>query len=166
MKKPLVTPTDPIRKTVTVPLDPKAAFDLFADGIDRWWPKDTHSLTARDGGGVKARVHVEPRDGGRVLETLPDGTEAPWADVTRYVPGERLTLRWYVGRSPDEATLVDIRFVPVDAGTRVDLTHSGFEVLGAAAAPTCASYTSGWDHVLGQRFARACDKIAPALSRN
>ena len=159
-------PTDPIKKTVTVPLEPRAAFDLFTDGIDRWWPKDTHSLAAHDGAGAHARVRVEPREGGRVIETLPDGAEAPWADVAHYAPGERLTLRWYVGRSPDEATQVDVRFTPTDAGTRIDLTHSGFEILAEAAAPTCASYTAGWDHVLGQCFTRACDMIAPAPARN
>lgn len=159
-------PQDPIRMTVTVPLAPRAGFDLFAGGIDRWWPKESHSLAVQDGNGTGARVRVEPCEGGRVIETLPDGTEAPWADVTCYVPGKRLTLRWYVGRPQDGATMVDIRFRPVDAGTRIDLTHSGFAVLGFVATATCASYTSGWDHVLGHCFARGCDKTAPALTGN
>ena len=153
------TPFDPIRRSVTVPLDPRAAFDLFTDGIDRWWPKETHSLTARNADGKGARVRVEPFEGGRVLETLPDGTEAPWADVAQHRPAERLTLRWYVGRHPGEATLVDIRFTAVDGGTRIDLTHSGFDVLGMDAAPVSSSYAAGWEHVLGVRFAGACRRI-------
>ncbi|MEM0950017.1 MAG: SRPBCC domain-containing protein [Pseudomonadota bacterium] len=154
--------TPPIRKTVTVPLDPLAAFELFAKDIDRWWPKETHSLAAGSGKGAQARVRVEPRPGGRVIETLPDGTEAPWADVEHYIPGTRLTLRWYVGQTPEQATLVDVRFSPVDTGTRVDLSHSGFETLGAAGSKTHASYHTGWDRVLVKCFADACTNTTAA----
>ena len=67
------TPSDPIRKSVIVPLDPAAAFDLFTRDIDRWWPKESHSLAAADGLGQEAHVRVEPRVGGRVIETGADG---------------------------------------------------------------------------------------------
>lgn len=150
------TPADPIRKSVTVPLDRASAFELFTDGIDRWWPKETHSLTSGDGDGRKARVHIEPHVGGRVLETMPDGRMAPWGTVETWSPGERFALRWYVGRDEAEATLVDVRFTQTDAGTRVDLTHSGFDVLGSKAAEMCANYTGGWEHVLGRCYAGAC----------
>ncbi len=154
------TVTDPIRKTITVPLDRMTAFDLFTKGIDQWWPKDSHSLTASAGDGTAPKVRVEPKEGGRVIETKPDGSEADWATITGWKPGEHFSMRWFVGRSPDEATLVDIRFTQTEAGTRVDLTHSGFEVLGQAAETTCAGYTTGWDQVLGTCYGNACNKIA------
>ena len=154
------TATDPIRKSITVPLDRATAFDLFTKDIDKWWPKDSHSLTASAGKGTASNVRLEPKKGGRVIETKPDGTEADWATITAWKPGEHFAMHWYVGRSPDEATLVDVHFTQTEAGTRVDLTHSGFDVLGAAADTTCAGYTTGWDHVFGRCYRGACDKVA------
>lgn len=143
------SPTPPIKKSLTVPLAPGDAFDLFTSGIDRWWPKDSHSLAARDGAGNRTRVRVEAREGGRVIETLPDGREAAWATVAAWVPGERFAMQWYVGRDEAEATFVDVRFAAINGGTLVELAHSGFDVLGPAAGDICANYTSGWDLVLG-----------------
>ena len=154
--------TAPVKKTVTVPLDTKTAFDLFTDGIDRWWPKDSHSLAARSGEGDRARVRVEPREGGRVIETLPDGTEAPWGTVTHWTPGRRFALDWYVGRDPEDATRLDVVFTQTDAGTRVDLTHDRWEAHGDKAAEVSAHYGSGWDHVLGHCFAGACATLHEA----
>jgi uncharacterized protein YndB with AHSA1/START domain len=37
------TETGPIQKTVLVPLPVEKAFQLFTDGIDSWWPFETHS---------------------------------------------------------------------------------------------------------------------------
>jgi hypothetical protein len=143
--------TEPIRKSVTVPLGPAAAFDLFTAGIDRWWPKATHSLSEDDG----ARVRVEPRVGGQVIETRPDGSEVPWARVVQWEPGARLGLAWHVGRAEEDHTDVDVTFTATEAGTRVDVVHGGFDRL-ADAPGMQANYTRGWDHVLGERFAAAC----------
>lgn len=151
---------DPIRKTLTIPLTPDTAFDLFVNRMDSWWPKETHSLAAGKKQGDKARIRVEPRVGGRVMETDPDGSEAAWATITAWQPGAHFAMRWYVGRDPSEATLVDIRFAAVDTGTRVDLTHSGFDILGTDAERLCANYTQGWDMVLGTCFGGACRKVA------
>lgn len=156
------TATDPIRKGLIVPLPPAAAFELFTAGLDGWWPKASHSLSAATGDGDQARVRVEPRAGGRVIETRPDGTEAPWATVTLWEPGARFAMLWHVGRDPELATTVDVRFTAVDGGTRLDLTHSGFDVHGPRAGEMCANYTSGWDLVLGTRYAEACTRAAAA----
>lgn len=151
--------TDPIRKSLNVPLQPIEAFDLFTKGINRWWPMDSHSLSAGEDDADRARVHVEPRVGGQVIETRADGSTAPWARVTEWRPGAHLQLHWHVGRAEDEATVLDVRFAAHDGGTRVDLTHGGFDVLGPQAKTVCAGYTSGWDHVLGTCFRAACTKL-------
>jgi hypothetical protein len=152
--------TDPIRKTVTVPLATRDAFDLFTARIDQWWPKDTHSVAASNGTGADAQVRIEPHEGGHVIETGPDGSEAAWATVTRWEPGRRVTLDWHPGRGEDQATRVDVTFEPTEGGTRVDLTHDGFDVLGDDAATMCASYTTGWDHVLGGCYVGQCRRKA------
>lgn len=147
--------TDPVCKSVTVPLDRFAAFELFTAGMDRWWPKDSHSLSARDGNGAQASVRVEPGAGGLVIETRADGSEAPWGTVTAWEPGLRFAVDWYVGRDPSQATRVEVTFTEIGAGTRVDLVHSGFEVLGGEADTIGEGYRSGWDLVLVARYGGA-----------
>ena len=151
--------TDPIHKTVHVPLPPDKAFDLFTEDMASWWPLDSHSLSARDGKPA-ADVVVEPHEGGRILETHPDGRTDPWATVTAWEPGAKLALDWYVGRDPAEATQITVVFTADGPGTRVDLTHAGFEMLASAATETMLGYRSGWDHVLCACYGDACRKHA------
>ncbi|QBX99360.1 hypothetical protein E2K80_00295 [Rhodophyticola sp. CCM32] len=151
--------TDPIQKTVHVPLSPDQAFDLFTEDMASWWPLDSHSLSAGDG--TTARdVTVEPGKGGKIIETRPDGQTAPWATVTEWAPGARLALDWYVGRDPSEATQITVTFTAEGSGTRVDLTHGGFEVLASAASGIMAGYQTGWDHVFGACYRNACQSRA------
>ncbi len=144
----------PVRKTITVPLDPSSAFDLFTGGIARWWPVESHSLS-----GAAASVRVEPRVGGHVVETRADGTEARWARVTVWEPGRRFATDWHMGRDAEEATQLDVTFTGTEAGTRVDLVHDGFDRL-AQGETMCASYRSGWDGMLGRCYGAACRKCA------
>jgi len=149
--------SNPIEKATQVPLAPEQAFALFTAGIDSWWPKETHSLSA--GTDAPARkVAIEPRLGGLIIEYLANGDTAPWATITDWQPGEYLAFDWYVGRNPDEATKVSVRFTPEGNGTRVDLRHWGFEVLGPEAEKIEASYRGGWDIVLGQCYGGAARK--------
>ena len=130
-----------IRKTVTVPLDPARAFDLFARRLGDWWPVESHSVAA--GRGERpAAVTVEPREGGLIYETAQNGERTQWGRVARWAPGERLDLDWWPGRTEADASRVSVRFVPEQGGTRVDLTHAG---LGPDRTQT---YRTGWGAVL------------------
>ncbi len=142
---------DPIRKTLTIPLPPADAFHLFTHGIDTWWPKDSHSLSANDGD-LPQKIDIEPKKGGKITETKPDGTKAPWGRVTRWDPARAFGMDWHVGRPADQATQVLVVFSQVEAGTRIELTHSGFENLTTNAIATHAGYQTGWDYVLGQCY--------------
>ena len=102
---------------------------------------------------------MEPRVGGHVIETRPDGTDAPWASVTAWEPGRRFALDWHLGRDETEATRLDVTFTGTEAGTRVDLVHDGFDRLAEGEA-MCASYRSGWDEVLGTCYGGACRRRA------
>lgn len=139
--------TDPVEKTILVPLPPRSAFDLFTDGMGSWWPLESHSLS----GDAQANVTVEPQEGGRIFETKPDGTRADWATITEWQPGAFLAFDWYVGRDPAEATQVSIRFIASGNGTRIDLVHDGFDRL-AGGAEMRQGYNSGWEMVLGARY--------------
>jgi DNA-binding transcriptional ArsR family regulator/uncharacterized protein YndB with AHSA1/START domain len=148
------TMTDPVVKTVTLPVSPARAFEMFTAEIAAWWPLDSHSLSA-GAGKVARHVAIDPRAGGAITETLHDGTTAPWGHVTDWAPGLRLGIAWHVGRPATEATSIAITFLAVDAGTRVTLVHSGWEVLGDAAGTVRNGYQTGWDRVLCTCFADA-----------
>jgi uncharacterized protein YndB with AHSA1/START domain len=140
------TETAPIQKTVLVPLPVEKAFLLFTDGIDSWWPFDSHSI----GGEQVETAVLEPVEGGRLYERHADGTEHDWGEVTAWDPPNRFALDWRV--TPNViGTEVEVRFTPESDGTRVELEHRGWEHCGPGSRE---SYSSGWEYVLG-RFTEA-----------
>ena len=151
---------EPVRKSVLVPLKPDQAFTLFTDRIADWWPIETHSLSANRLKEASRGLMIEPHVGGHIIEDCADGETRPWATVTAWEPGRRLTVSWYVGRPESEATEVDIRFKEAEDGTRLELTHAGFEVLGHDAQSTRDGYDTGWVGVLSDKFAIHCRKLA------
>jgi len=148
-------PLDIIEKTIVVPLSPKDAFETFTKDLARWWPLQSHSLSAGEKR-LPKDVKIEEKKGGQIIETLPDGSTAAWARITEFEPGAHLALDWHVGRDEADATQVSLRFLPHPEGCEVRLTHGGWDALGAEATTTQASYTTGWDAVLGHCFAGAC----------
>ncbi len=140
---------DPVKKTVTVPLSAPDAFELFTRRIDEWWPMDTHSVaaTTKDMPPSK-RLEFEPKEGGKLIEKLADGTDAVWAEVTRWDPGQRFELKWFPGQPEDLATRVDVTFTTVPGGTLVHLVHDGFDARLDAAQTARDNYNTGWEPVM------------------
>ena len=95
---------------------------------------------------------IEPRVGGRVFERAADGHETAWGTVLAYDPPHRLTFSWIVELPAGQEQLVEIRFTPKDRGTTVELTHSGWEQLGDAAASLRERYDRGWGTVFERHF--------------
>lgn len=141
----------PVHKTLTVPLSPEKAFQLFTAGIATWWPLATHSVAE----GKAETVIMEPRAGGRFYERTSDGKEAPWGEVRVWDSPRRLVYSWHPGRSADTAQEVELRFSPMGSGTRVDLDHRGWEVLGEKAAAARDSYDKGWNRVFNECYGKA-----------
>ena len=79
----------PVRKTLLVNLSHEKAFDLFAKGIDRWWPR-THHPTASP----MTEAVIEPFVGGRWYHSCEDGSEYEFGHVLVWQPSERLMLAW------------------------------------------------------------------------
>ena len=136
----------PVRKSITVPSKPAAAFRRFTDGIAEWWPLESHSVSAS----AEARVAMEGRLGGLIRETALDGTEHLWGTVTEWDPPRRVAFTWHPGRPADTRQEVTVTFRPAGEGTRVDLVHTGWEHLGEDGAKMRAGYDTGWDFVLGR----------------
>ena len=138
----------PVVRTVRVSCPPDDAFRMFTDDIGSWWPMETHSVF-----GATARVAVE---GGEVVEHSAAGERTVWAEIVEADRPRRLVLRWHPGADPATATTVEVEFAPDGDGTRLDLTHTGWEVLGERAQAARESYHDGWVPVL-QCFVVAAD---------
>lgn len=141
--------TGALTKQVVVPCPPAQAFELFTARMGDWWPLDAFSV----GGDRATGVTVADRVGGEVIETDADGGTAVWGTVTAFSPPDRFAMTWHPDATPERATAIDVRFEPVEAGTRVTLVHTGWAA-GAEGAGHRQNYDSGWDVVLG-RFVSA-----------
>ena len=148
-------PVPPVVKTVTVRAAPARAFALFADDLARWWP-----LPRVHTGPDPVDCAIEPRVGGRVFERAADGRETAWGTVLAYDPPHRLAFSWIVGLSAEQEQRVEIRFTAEDRGTRVELTHSGWEKLGDAAVSRRERYDRGWATIFEQCFVDYVNAIA------
>ncbi|MEP4199096.1 MAG: SRPBCC domain-containing protein [Aliishimia sp.] len=146
---------DPIVKTINVPCSSAHAFDVFVNKISSWWPLDGHAASAAAGKAALA-VTIEPHVGGAVFETMYDGTRTDWGKVLEFEEGHKMAMTWHPGNNADTPTRVDVEFEDADDGTtRVTLTHSGWEIWGEDADAKRENYDSGWDFVLGKRYAAA-----------
>lgn len=113
---------EPVRKSVVVNTSPERAFEIFTARMTNWWSK---SFTINRSP-IK-EVVVEPRVGGRWFERGEDGGECQWGRVLAWEPASRVVLTWQITATwaydPDLKTEVEVRFVPEDAKTRVELEH-------------------------------------------
>ena len=149
-------PVPPIVKTVTVRAAPERAFALFAGDFARWWP-----LSRVHTGPDPVDCAIEPRVGGRVFERAGDGRETAWGTVLAYDPPHRLGFSWIVGLSAEQEQRVEIRFTPEDGGTRVELTHSGWEKLGERATSLRERYDRGWATIFERCFVDYANSAEP-----
>ena len=138
------TALPPVKKSVTVPWPPEAAFRRFTVGIAGWWPTATHSVGQAD----VETVVFEEREGGRVYERIRGGRTEVWGTVLAWDPPRRFVMSWHPGRGPETAQELEVTFSPVEGGTRVDLTHTGWERLPEKPEEMRARYDAGWDPVL------------------
>jgi uncharacterized glyoxalase superfamily protein PhnB len=104
--------------TVTVDVEPGRAFTAFTDEIDSWWVRGP--INFFDAARAVA-MRIEAGVGGRVLEVYDDAREdvLELGRITVWEPGAQLTYR-----SSVDDTEVDVRFEPVERGTRVRVTQS------------------------------------------
>ena len=75
--------TDSITMTTVVPADPATAFGVFTEEVDGWWKTGPRFRSA---GGT---MRFEPGEGGRLIETRPDGTEFRYGRISVWKPGVR-----------------------------------------------------------------------------
>lgn len=120
---------DRVRVQTFVAVSIQDAFEVFTLEIDQWWRR---GRAYRVGGRSPGRLHLEPREGGRVFEQYgEDG--AGLHEIGRvlcFEPPCRLCFEWRgVNFAPGEVTTVEVRFEEAAGGTRVTLEHRGFAAL-------------------------------------
>jgi uncharacterized glyoxalase superfamily protein PhnB/uncharacterized protein YndB with AHSA1/START domain len=100
---------------VEVAADPGRAFVAFTDELDSWWVRGAINFfdAAR-----AVEMKIEPGVDGRVLEVY-EGDALELGRITVWEPGARLAYRSSVDDSE-----IDVRFEPVDSGTRVTVTQT------------------------------------------
>jgi uncharacterized protein YndB with AHSA1/START domain len=135
---------EPLRLTFEVARPASHAFAVWTGDIGRWWPAD-HTTTGED----DLTVALEPKVGGRIYERTRDGREFDWGEILVWEPPHRFAYTWHLRRTREDATEVEIRFVPTapDA-TRVEIEHRGWQRLGAEGPTWRDRNRGGWDTLL------------------
>jgi hypothetical protein len=135
--------------SVEVPLEPEVAFEAFTSEIDRWWrPGPLNWYDSERATGTK----IEPGVGGRWLELYDaDGNDLlEIARITVWEPGIRIVMDYLDGGYDNAGTEVEVRFDPVEGGTRVTIEHRGWTALPPTAAGRSRSLKRwGWTSTLG-----------------
>jgi len=144
---------EPLRIDQDLACAPEHAFRSWTERFGTWWPP-SHTVS-----GEPEAIVLEPQAGGRIYERTPAGDEVDWGWITDWDPPHRLTYRWHLRRDAADATDVDIRFVPITGGTRMEITHTGWERLGADAETWRDANRGGWGGLL-PHFVIACDQGA------
>ena len=139
------TSIEAVRKSLIVECSPERAFEVFTREVGSWWPLHEHSI----GGEQITEVIWEEQVGGRIYERHADGGEGEWGRVLAWDPPGRFVMSWYPGKDDSKATELEVRFTAEGSGTRVDLEHTGWEILAAEAQETAKNYDQGWGTVLG-----------------
>lgn len=135
---------EPLRFAFEVARPAPHAFAVWTDDFGRWWPTD-HTATGEAG----LTVTLEPRAGGRIFERTSDGREIDWGEVLVWEPPSRLVYSWHLRRAREDATEVEIRFVPTSPdATRVEIEHRGWERLGSDGPAWRDRNRGGWDTLL------------------
>ena len=148
---------EPISASVTVDAPPKRAFELFAERLGDWWPREfSYSQDKLE------RIGLEPREGGFAYEHGPHGFTIHWGTVTAWDPPRRLVFTWQIAPDrtpqpdPDRASEVEVGFGEQDGATRVDVEHRAWERHGDGAREYRDGFeqSGAWPYAL-ERFAAA-----------
>jgi uncharacterized protein YndB with AHSA1/START domain len=123
-----VIDADRVSVTTIIAVEPARAFEVFTEEIDLWWRRDSRFRNM----GTDRTLAFEPGPEGRLVAYAESGSVFEIGKVLAWEPPKRLVFSWRARNfEGDESTEVEVRFEPVEPGTRVTLEHRGFDALRA-----------------------------------
>jgi uncharacterized protein YndB with AHSA1/START domain len=145
-------PDDAIRKTLEIGCSSERAFEVFAEQMGRWWPREHHLGDApfRD-------VRIDRFPGGDWYEVDDSGRRCPWGRVLAYEPPHRLLLAWHLDTqfsfdpAVERASEIEVRFLALAPDrTRVEFEHRHLRRHGAGYEELTQKVGSdgGWGGIL------------------
>ena len=121
--------TAAVHKQIVVEASQERAFTVFTENFGDFKPREHNIMQS-----PIARTVFEPQVGGHIVDIAEDGSECRWARVLVYEPHDRVVFSWDIGpdwqlvADPDNASEVEVRFIPETAGrTRVELEHRNID---------------------------------------
>ncbi len=132
-----------IRKTVVIDSKPETVFKAITDEkeLTHWFPD---------------QARLEPKVGGFVqLKFLEDGKENHRVEgrVLEIVPGRKISYSWTNMSDPNfPKTVVTWILEPAGDGTRVTLTHTGFD----PKSKWFDMHSKGWSYFIEDRLVKYC----------
>ena len=119
---------EPIRQSVHVDCPVEDAFRLFTESFGEWWPLASFSTAGEEA----ESCEIEPWVGGKVLERTRGGEEREWGTVIDWDSPRRLEFTWDPVGTGRSDQVVEVEFLVEADGTRVTLTHTGWQLAGVA----------------------------------
>jgi len=148
---------DPIITTIEVPCSQEKAFTVFVNEMGSWWPLDKRSMSVMHTRKPSKSLRIEPKLGGKIVETGSDGAEYHWGTIRGYDPHDGIRMDFHMGLPAENASLVEVRFTALKKDwTRVQLTQSNWEAFGDLAEMMRGGYGSGWVIIFEQAYKAAC----------
>lgn len=108
---------EPVQQSVHVDCPIEDAFRLFTEAFGEWWP-------------FSQDCRMEPWLGGRLFERTSSGQELEWGSVTSWDPPHRVEFNWHPAAPRDDEQRVEVEFRVEADGTRVTVTHRGWDRAG------------------------------------
>ena len=146
----------PIQLNVHVDCPIEDAFRFFTEGFAEWWPLASYSVAEEE----SENCAIEPWVGGRVFERARSGEECEWGSVIVWDPPRRVEFTWNPGLPDDERQTVNVEFRVEADGTRVTLTHRGWQLAGVESCALHSGAALQWPDILELRF---CEFVAAQL---
>ena len=149
-----------LQKRIMLDCAPVIAFEVFTYDMAKWWPMETHSISAGNAT-LPANLIVERKEDGRIVEIDSNGKAHLWGHFQIYQAPFRVLIAWHVNELPSRSTYIEIVFgMETNGKTIVVLTHGGWDVFGEQEEQKRADYESGWDFVFGECYKNACQEAA------
>ena len=130
-----------IAKQLTLPIPPRAAFDLFTLRIGEWWPPER-----RHTGDPHSEIYLLAS--GRFYERGRDGVEVELGRVRCWEPPHRIVFDFFIATGPEKPTEVEITFVAAGEGVQVNLTHRPNPESAGLWEGAAPKYDASWQVVL------------------